>query len=66
MECAAPDYVVESQPDYNFEIFSINCVPLTGLTYKTDAREVYQIIHGFVQGETAETRIKTKGRKQDI
>ena len=40
-------------------------MPLTGLIYKTDVREVYQLIHGFVQGETAETWIKTKERKQD-
>ena len=64
-ECAAPDYNVESQPNYNFEQLSINCVLLTGLTYKTDAREVHQLIHRFVQGETSDTWIKTKERKQD-
>ena len=31
-EFAAPDYTIESQPDYDFEQFSINCVPLAGLT----------------------------------
>ena len=51
-ECAVPDYAIESQPDYGFGQFSINCVPLAGLTYKTDARKVHQLIHGFLQGET--------------
>ena len=37
-ECVEPDYNVESQPNYKFEQLSINCVLLTGLTYKTDAR----------------------------
>ena len=43
----------------------INCVPLTVLTYKTDDRKVHQIIHGFLQGETAETWINTKESKKD-
>ena len=38
---------------------------MAGLTYKTDARKVHQLIHGFVQGETAETWINPKERKQD-
>ena len=61
----APDYAIELQPGYNFEKLSINCVPLTVLNYKTDARKVYHLIHGFVHVETAETRIKTKDRNQD-
>ena len=61
----APDYAIESQPDYNFEQFSINFVPLTGLTYNKYSRKVHQLIHGFVKGETAETCIKPKDRKQD-
>ena len=55
--CAAPDYAIELQPDYDFEQLSINCVLLIGLTYKTDARKVHKIIHGFIQGETSETWI---------
>ena len=38
---------------------------MTGLTYKTDARKVHQLIHGFVQGETAETWINLKEKKLD-
>ena len=58
------DYAIELQPDYNFEQLSINCVTLDGLTYKTYARKFYQLIHGFVQGETSETWINPKERKQ--
>ena len=63
-ESAALEYTIESQPDYDFEQLFINCVPLTFLNYKTDARKVYQLIHGFVQGETADTWIKPKERKK--
>ena len=52
-EFAAPDYAIESQPNYEFKQLSINCVPLIGLTYKTYSRKLHQLIHGFVQGETA-------------
>ena len=54
-ECAAPDYAIESQPDYDFEKLFINCVPLASLTYNIDARKLHQLIHSFVQGETSET-----------
>jgi hypothetical protein len=54
----APDYTIESLPDYDFEQLCIDCAPLTGQVFKTDARKVHQLIHGFVQGETAETWIK--------
>ena len=64
-ECAAPEYAIELQPDYDFEQFSINCVPLDGLTYNTDNRKLHQLIHGFVKGETADTWINPKERKQD-
>ena len=64
-ECAAPEYAIESQPYYYFEQFSINCGPLTSLTYNTDSRKLHQLIHGFVQDETIETWIKPKDRKQD-
>ena len=37
-ECAAPDYAIESQPNYDFKQLFINCVTLTEVTYNTDAR----------------------------
>ena len=61
----ATDYTIESQPDYNFDQFSINSVPLTGLTYKIDAGKVRQLIQGYVQGETKETWINPKERNKD-
>ena len=64
-ECAASDYAIESQHDYNFEHLFINCVLLAGMNYRTDIRKVHLVIHGFVQGETEETWIKPKDRKQD-
>ena len=59
-ECAETDYAIESQPDYDFEQLSINCVQLTGLTYKINSRKAHKLIHGFVQGETAEPWINPK------
>ncbi len=61
----APNYELENEPDYDFEQLSINCAPMEGLIYKTDSRKVHQLIHGFVQGEVAETWIKPKEKKQD-
>ena len=43
----------------------MNCMPMNGLNHKTDARKLYQLIYGFMRGETAETRINTKERKKD-
>jgi hypothetical protein len=60
-----PDYTIEEEDDYDFEQLSINCAPLTGLIFKTDARKVHQLIHGFVQGETAEVWIKPKEKKKN-
>ena len=65
-EYAALYYAIESQPDYDLEQLSIDCVPLAGLIYKIDARKVHQVIHGCVQGETAEMLISPKERKQDV
>ena len=65
-ESEAPDYTIESQPHYDFYQFSINFVPLTGLTYKTDASKLHQLIHGFVKGETPKTWINPKEKKQDV
>jgi hypothetical protein len=56
-----PDYELED----DFEQLTINCAPLSRLVFKTDARKVNQLIHGFVQGETAETWIKPKEKRQD-
>ena len=39
---------------------------LDGLNYKSDTRKVHQLIHGFVHGETAETWVNPKERKQDV
>jgi hypothetical protein len=61
----APDYTLESQPDFDYEQLSIDCAALNGLVFKTDARKVHQLIHGFVQGETAETWIKPKEKRQN-
>jgi hypothetical protein len=61
----APDYAEEDEPDPDFEKMTISAAPLTGLVFKTDARKVHQLIHGFVQGEIAETWIKPKEKKQN-
>ena len=60
-----PDYDLEEQIDHDFEQLTIDCAPLTGLVFKTDARKVHQLIHGFVQGEIAETWIKPKEKRQN-
>ena len=50
-ECAAPEYAIELQPNYDFKKFTINCVRLAGLTYKIDTKKVHLLIHRFVQGK---------------
>lgn len=60
-----PDYALEAENDYDFEELSVNCAPMTGLVFKTDARKVHQLIHGFVQGETSETWIKASERRNN-
>jgi hypothetical protein len=60
-----PDYDEEDKEDFDFEQLSIKCAPLVGVFYKTDARKVHQLIHGFMQGETAETWIKPKEKRQN-
>ena len=64
-ESETPYYTRELQTEYDFEQLLINCVLLTGLTYKKYTRKLHQVIHGFVPGETTETWIKHKERKQD-
>jgi hypothetical protein len=44
---------------------SVNSAPLNGLVFKMDARKVHELIHGFVQGETAETWIKPTEKQQN-
>ena len=60
-----PDYEDEAEEDFDFEQLSIKCAPLVGVFYKTDARKVHQLIHGFVQGETSETWIKPTEKRQN-
>jgi hypothetical protein len=60
-----PDYDEEDEEDFDFEQLSIKCAPLIGVFYKIDARKVHQLIHGFVQGETAKTWIKPKEKRQN-
>jgi hypothetical protein len=38
---------------------------MTGLVFKTHARKVHQLIHGFVQRETSETWIKASERRHN-
>ena len=52
-------YNVQYDEANDFEQLSINCAPLYRLFYKTNARKVKQMIHGFLQGDTDETWIKT-------
>ena len=51
-ESAAPDYTIDSPPDFDFELLSVNCGPLNGLTFKTYYRKLHQLIHGFIHIET--------------
>jgi len=64
-EESEPDYTIEEEPGFDFEQLCINCAPLTGLVFQTDARKVHQLIHGFVQAEIAETWIKPKERRKN-
>ena len=59
-----PDYSLEEEEDFDFEQLAISCAPLTGLIFKSDARKVHQLINGFMQGETSETWIKSKVKRQ--
>jgi hypothetical protein len=60
-----PDYSLEQTADYDFEQLAVNCAPITGQVFKTDARRVHQLIHGFVQNETAETWIKPREKRHN-
>jgi hypothetical protein len=61
----APYHALELENDFDFQQLTVNAAPLSGAVFKTDARRVRQLIHGFVQGEIAETWIKPKEKKQD-
>jgi hypothetical protein len=54
-----------NEEDGDFQQLTIACAPLVGEVYKADARKVHQMILGFVQGETTETWIKPKEKKQN-
>ena len=60
-----PNYDEEYYRAYYFEQLYINCDPLYILVYKTDAHKLHQLIHIFVQGGTADTCIKPRGKKLD-
>ena len=61
----APNYDEEDEADPDFEQLCVDAAPLVGLLYKTDAKRVHQLIHGFVQGETAETWINPTECRQN-
>ena len=60
-----PNYDEEDDEEYDFQNLSINCAPLSGIIYKTDARKLHQMIHGFVKWETAEIWIKLREKTRD-
>jgi hypothetical protein len=60
----APDYELENEIDCDYEQLTVDCAPLTGTTFSADTKTVHQLIHGFIQGETAEVWARpTAGRK---
>ena len=59
-----PKYDEEDDEAYDFFHLCINCAPLYGLVYKTDARKVHQQIHIFVQGGNDDTWIKPRDKKK--
>jgi hypothetical protein len=61
----APDHKIESEPDCNFKQLTIDCAHLIGAVFKIDARKVHHLIHGFVQGKTAEVWVKQSERRQN-
>ena len=63
-ESEAPDYIIELQPDYNFNQLLINCVSLNDLTSNIYARKVHNIIHGLIYGKTKERWINPKEKNQ--
>ena len=63
IESEAPDYTIKLQPNYNFNNFLINCMPLTRLTYKIYPSKVHQLIHALVQGETRRDVDQAQGKE---
>jgi hypothetical protein len=51
----APDYELEHEIFCDYEQLTVDCAPLSGTIFSADAKTVHQLIHGFIQGETAET-----------
>jgi hypothetical protein len=64
-ELEAPDYELEDEVDCDFEQLTVDCAPLTGTIFSADAKVVHQLIHGFVQGETAEVWITPTARRKN-
>jgi hypothetical protein len=60
---AVPSY--ENEDDDDFEQLSVEAAALTGMVFQADSRKVHQLINGFVQGEAAETWIKTVAKKRN-
>jgi hypothetical protein len=58
----APNYDDENDPESSFDQLTVLCAPLDGPIFNADSCKVHQLIHGFVQGETAETWIKPKAK----
>jgi Mg2+ and Co2+ transporter CorA len=61
----APDYELEHEIDCDFEQLAVDCAPLTGTIFGADAKTVHQLIHGFIQGETAEIWTRSNARRKN-
>jgi hypothetical protein len=60
-ESDAPDYTNEATLD--FLQLMILCTPMHGVGFREDASKLHHLIHGFVQGETAEAWLKANLKK---
>jgi hypothetical protein len=54
----APDHKIKSEADHDFEQLTFDCAPLINIMFKTDARKTHHLIHGRVQGKTANVWVK--------
>jgi hypothetical protein len=61
----APDHELEDEVDCDFEQLTVDCAPLTGAIFSADAKTAHQLIHGFVQGETAEVWTRTTANRKN-
>ncbi len=64
-EEAAPDYELENEIDCDYEQLTVDCAPLTGTIFSADAKTVHQLIHGFIQGETAEVWTRSTANRKN-